>query len=144
MNFYLTQLTVYNVCSLWDKSFVMFSQYMRHNSAVLVAFAEVVKLTDHTTLWDAKLASPSATLQISRLILSGYYSSDLSLWLRTQPENSCFLAYFTLPDHQGSCILSDIITVMVNCIFTFYITNVFGYFSDIMAQFKFVKDEFPN
>ena len=60
------------------------------NLAAVDAFADVVKVTNYTGLWDAKRAwySPSAT------------------WLGAQPQNPWFYAYLTLPDGWGSCEIS--------------------------------------
>ena len=52
----------------WVKSFAIFWKILQHNSAAMNAFVEVVKETNHTILWDAKLAwySLSAACHICR------------------------------------------------------------------------------
>ena len=64
---------------------------MRHSSAALDAFAWVVKVMNHTGLWDIELA---------------WYSLNATcfpLWIGTWPQNQPFKANLTLPDCQGSC-----------------------------------------
>ena len=108
---------------------------VRHNSAAPDTFAVVVKVTNHTGLWDAELVSysPSAPSLICLYKLEhdvgihGFRPTLPCLIVESLATGEKFLEPF------GYC------TVTI-----FHTINVFGCFGGVMALFELVKHKFPN
>ena len=102
---------------------------MRHNSTVLYAFVELMKVTNHTGLGDAKLAwySPNSTLKIC------LYGLEDGLRIHSfKPTWHCLIVkvlttWAEFLETFGYCIV----------IYTFCKTNGFGFFCNIMVEFQF-------
>ena len=118
---------------VWVSSLVIFGN-VRHNLSDSVTFAEVVNVTNHIGLWDAKFAwsSESATHWIC---LCGLRIHSF------RPIHHCLITKVLLTQEKF-LELSSYSTV-INCGFTFHQANV-GAFHSIMAQFKLIKHKFPN
>ena len=69
--------------------------HMKHNSAILDAFGEFVKVMIHAGLE-------------ARLILFKCYSPYYIPWLEMRPRNPQFLAVPILHDYNGHCNSSEI------------------------------------
>ena len=107
----------------------------RHNLAVLDSFAGVMKVINHTGLWDAKLTwySLSATCLICLygLEIHSFRLTWLCLIIKVLATQAKFLKA------SGYC-------TVISCAFTFWITNVFSCFCNIMTQFNLAKFKFTN
>ena len=88
---------------------------MKHNLAALDAFTEIVKVTNHNGLWDAKLAWYS----LLNLPLWPWYPVLVLTWL---------------------CLIIEVLTIKAKFLrlsgYCTVINKHFGYFHGIMAQFQ--------
>ena len=83
----------------WVKSFAIFSQYVKDNSAVPDAFAKVEKMMNHPRLWDSELAwyYPIGTHRIclyaleSSLVIYGFRPTWPFLIAKVQANRAKFL-----------------------------------------------------
>ena len=113
--------------------------YLAQNSPALDVFIKVVKVMNHTGLWDTELAwySLSATRQIC------LYGLEQGLGIHG----------FKL---TWSCLVVEVLSIQVkflrlfaycteiNCTFTFCTTNILGCIRGVMAQFELVKHKFSG
>ena len=102
-------------------------------------FSDFVKVSKHTGLWDVNLTwySLTTTHQI------WLYGLEHSLGIHAfRPIWSCLIIkVFTA--WSKFLQLSAFCTV-INCVFTFCNTNVFGCLHSILTQFELVKHKFSN
>ena len=116
-----------------------YSNNMRYNLAAPEVFVKVVKMMSHTTLWDAEFTwySLSATHQIHFYCLEHSLKIDIfgPILLCQIDKILAACTKFLQP--------SDYCTV-INCAFTFCLTNIFGYFRNVTGQFKFIKYKLVN
>ena len=102
-------------------------------------FAKVMRVTNHTGLWDAQLS----WYLLSDTYWICLYGLEHSLKIYGfRPTWTCLFVKVLAPwseylEPSGYC-------TVINCTFAFHKTNFFGSFHRIMAQFKFIKLKFPN
>ena len=114
---------------------------MRHNSAALDNFVEIIKLMNHTGLYDVEFAwySPGTSRRIC------LYGSVNSLEIHSfWPTLLCRIVEVLatrLKFLQPSSYCS-----VINCTLIFHATNFFFFclFAGVMSQFELVKHNFPN
>ena len=103
---------------------------IRYNSVVLDAFAEVIKMINHTGLWDAELAwyPPSATCRISSMVWSILIEYTV-------------IRLLELPWSSRFCHLSWLsgCSTVINFTFTFRAANIFRYFLSVVTWFELIS-----
>ena len=108
---------------------------MRHNLVALDVFAKVVKLTNHTRLWDTDVAwySPNATCWICFMAWINHIIEIHSL----KPTWFCLI--ISVLTDQVKFLLSSGYCTVINCTLIFRKTNIFVCFGSVMAESKLVK-----
>ena len=110
-----------------------------HNLETLDILGEIMKVTNHSKLWNIELTwySLSATHWICLYGLEQGFriNSFRSTWPCLIIEILLVPAKFLKP--FGFC-------TVINCIFPFCKTNVFSCFCSVMTQFKLMMHKFPN
>ena len=126
--------------SFHNKSEFKVFQYfgnVKQNLTVVDDFANVLKVINHSRLWDAKLAwySPIATWWIYLYDLE--HSQGNHVFRLTWPYLIVIVLATRAKFFEPSGYWTEI-----NCTFTFCTTNIFGCFHCIITQFELIKLSF--